>query len=70
LAKKSGIITTEELKVLMYSAKTDDDIKLVLKGISTYRFSSPEFRFASPLMRVLYVLDKPDKALELFTSEV
>ena len=75
LTKPDGLFISEEINDLLYTAKTDEDIELVLKAIRRYEtlgehLGSLKYCFGSPLMRLLYTLDKTDKALELFFNEV
>lgn len=71
IPKKDEVINTEDLKTLVHTAKTDADIELLLKAINKYQIQEEEvlFRFEAPFMRLLYALDKTDKALELFLKE-
>ena len=75
LTRPDGIVFPVEINDLLYTAKTDEDIELGLKAIRRYEtlgehLGSLKYRFGSPLMRLLYTLDKTDKALELFFNEV
>lgn len=70
LAKKDAKIFSEDLKKLVYLAKTDDDINLLIDGIKKYKTQDSltvfSFNFEVPLMKLLYSKEKTDKALELY----
>jgi hypothetical protein len=72
LAKPNGQIAFLDLNALFYGVKTDEDLNLFLSGLE--RFQSQQTKLdiglSDPLMKLLYVLNRTDKALELFMSEV
>ena len=71
IKKTDGLIVKEHLRTVVHLAKTDQDIALAIKAIRKYYTQKDaEHNFGSPLMRLLFVLDKTDRALELYFSEV
>jgi hypothetical protein len=59
----------------MNTAKSDRELDILLKAIQKYEIQSREWsmiktNFGTPLMRIFYVQNKTDKALELFMSNV
>ena len=72
LLKPNGVIVKEHLRTVVHLAKTDQDIELAIKAIRKYCTQKDAIvdYFGSPLMRLLYVLGKTDRALELYFSEV
>jgi hypothetical protein len=69
------MILSEEIKTLLYTARSDKDLALLVKAIKKYEvqckaLDAPRFAFEIPLMQLCYVLNKADLALELFMSEV
>jgi hypothetical protein len=75
LSKPEGQLLSDDIKTLLYSAKSDEELDLVVKAIQKYDTQSAslsvlKFNFDAPLMRLFYVLNKADKALELFMSNV
>jgi hypothetical protein len=75
VSQPAGIILTNDLKTLLFTAKTDEELDLVLKAIQKYETQSAvlgklKFNFEAPLMLLFYVSNKTNKALELFMSNV
>jgi hypothetical protein len=75
LSHSNGIILTHEIDTLLFTAKSDEELDLVVKAIQRYETQHGElglvkFNFGAPLMRLFYVRSKTDKALELFMSNV
>jgi len=64
---------TEDIKTFLYLTKTDSDFELLKKAIEKYEKQSASpifnFRFASPLMRLAYTLNKTNEMLELYLQE-
>lgn len=73
VSKPDGKIFTEDLKTFLYLAQTDEDIDTIIKAVKKHQSQASlsifSFNFDVPLMRLLYSLNKTDKALELFLQE-
>ncbi|CAF0959215.1 unnamed protein product [Brachionus calyciflorus] len=73
MSKPDSKIFTEDLKTMLYLTKTDADIDLLLNAIRKYQQQESStifnFNFESPLIRLLYTLNKTDRALNLFLDE-
>jgi hypothetical protein len=65
-------IATSDLKKFLYLVKSDEDLDLLVKALHRLEQQRTPFNFAfdAHLMRLMYVLDKTDTALELFMSKV
>ena len=72
LVKPNGYIRKRDLRTLVHLAKTDQEIDLAIKAIQKYYTQKDAIKdyFGTPLMRLLYIFDKTDRALELFFSQV
>ena len=70
--KPDAKIFAEDLKSFLYLTEEDNEINLLIQGIKKFnaKNTQDDFRFGAPLMRLLYTLDKTDKAFELFDSKV
>jgi len=65
-------IFTEDLRNMIMSANTDQEITTViqaLKKYSTNKVKFTDYHFGSPVMRLLYVQNKTDLALQLYMDE-
>ncbi|CAF1239079.1 unnamed protein product [Adineta ricciae] len=68
----NGQIFTEDLRNMIMAASNDQEIDAVIQALRKYNTSKlkfTEFHFGSPIMRLLYVHDKPDLAIQLFMDE-
>jgi hypothetical protein len=75
LSRSNTNILTDDLNVVLYSAKSDQDIDFVVNAVQKYMIQKSEdgavnVNFEGRFMRLLYDLNKTDKALELFMAEV
>jgi hypothetical protein len=72
LSKQNEKIDYSDLSSFFYHIKTDQDLDLFLKGMKLYQLQQKELdpRFAVPLMKLFYVSNRADKALDLFMSKV
>jgi hypothetical protein len=65
-------IFTEDLRNMIMSATNDQEIDAViqaLKKYSTNTFKLNDYHFGSPVMRLLYLQNKTDLALQLYMDE-
>ncbi|CAF0726178.1 unnamed protein product [Rotaria sp. Silwood1] len=65
-------IFTEDLRNMIMSADNDQEIDIViqaLKKYSTNKVKFSDYHFGSPIMRLLYIQNKTDLALELYMNE-
>ncbi|RNA26624.1 pentatricopeptide repeat-containing mitochondrial-like [Brachionus plicatilis] len=73
VSKPDGKIFTEDLKTLLYLSKSDSDLDLLVNAIRKYQKQESTaifgFNFETPLIRLLYSLNKTDRALALFLDE-
>lgn len=73
VTKPEGKLFTEDIKLYLYQTKTDDEINTLVEAIKKYRSQSSlslfSFNFDSPLMRLLYTLNKTDQAVNLYMNE-
>lgn len=73
VSKPDSKIFTEDLKTLLYLSKSDSDLDLLVNAIRKYQKQESAaifgFNFETPLIRLLYSLNKTDRALELFLDE-
>ena len=71
--KENGKIFTEDLKLMLYLTQSDSDLDFLINAIKKYQAQEAlaifNFKFEAPLMRLLYVLNKTDKALELYLAD-
>jgi hypothetical protein len=72
LARPDGRITERSLFYFLYFVETDDELDLLLKALNKFQAQEGSFNFklSMPIMQLLYLLNKTDKALELFMCEV
>jgi hypothetical protein len=70
LSRPGGFILTDEINTLLYTAKSDRDLDFLLEAIQKHETQSGEYSFGTPLMKICYIRNKTDKALELFMSNV
>jgi hypothetical protein len=70
LAKTDPEINYKDLERFFSIIKTDEELNLLLEGLKIYSSNQKDLRLSVPLMQLLYVLDKTDKALELFMDRV
>jgi hypothetical protein len=75
LSQPEEQIVPDDLKNLLYTAKSDEELDLVVNAIQKYETQSAalgkfRFNFGVLLMGLFYVQNKTDKALELFMSNV
>jgi len=64
-------IFTEDLKTLLHLVRNDTDLELLVKLLKRYKTQSlvvRDYSFGSPIIRLLYVMNKTDEALKLFTD--
>jgi len=73
VSKPDGKIFTEDLKSYLYQTQTDEEIDTLIEGIKKHQnqqsVSLFSFNFDGPLMRLLYSLNKTDKALSLYLKD-
>jgi len=65
-------IFTEDLRNMIMSAETDQDINAVITALKKYTLNKLKFtdyHFGSPIMRMLYIQNKPDLAMKIFMDE-
>jgi hypothetical protein len=75
LSKPEEYILSDDLSNFLYTAKSDEELDLVLKAVQKYEtqfaaWGPLKSTFDEPLMKLFYVQNKTDKALELFMSNV
>ncbi|XP_068895449.1 pentatricopeptide repeat-containing protein 2, mitochondrial-like [Tenebrio molitor] len=68
-----GMIFTEDLKNMIYLAKNDGDLDLVIKMAKKFNAQNKQLRFGNfvfgpVLMRMFHLHNKPDLAIECFKS--
>lgn len=72
LKKPDAKVFTSDIKFLLYSAR-EQDIDFLINVIKKYNTQKNEdgfdFLFALPLLKLMYVLNQTDKALEIYLSE-
>lgn len=73
VSKPDGKIFTEDLKTMLYLSKSDSDLDLLVSAIRKYQTQESTaifgFNFETPLIRLLYSLNKTDRALAIFLEE-
>ncbi|CAF0926849.1 unnamed protein product, partial [Didymodactylos carnosus] len=65
-------IFTEDLRNMVLAASTDDEIDAVIQALRKYNSSKQSFSdysFGSPVMRLLYIHNKTDKAIQLYMDK-
>lgn len=70
---KDGRIFTEDLKVFLYLADSDEDYDLLIKSANKYSNQDESgvfnFKFGPPIMRAGYLLNKTDKMFDLYMND-
>ncbi|CAF1168246.1 unnamed protein product [Rotaria sordida] len=70
--KPDAQIFTEDLRNMIMSADSDEEIDAVIQALRKYnsnKLKFTEYHFGSPIMRLLYIRNKPDLAMKLFMDE-
>jgi hypothetical protein len=64
-------VLSDDLLTALHAANSDEDLDFVIREIRKYaKNSDSSFNFEVPLMKLFYVTNKTDLALEFFMSEV
>lgn len=72
--KEDGVVFTEDLKAMIHLAQSnEEDLKLVTEMLKKFTNSKTNMQFGSyvfgpVLMRMLYYLNEPQKALDIFKN--
>ncbi|CAF0894658.1 unnamed protein product [Rotaria sordida] len=72
ITQTNSQIFTEDLRNMIMSANNDQEIDTViqaLKKYSTNKVKFSDYHFGSPIMRLLYIQNKTDLALQLYMDE-
>ncbi|CAF4303386.1 unnamed protein product [Rotaria socialis] len=72
ITKPDSQIFTEDLRNMIMSANSDEEVDAVIQALRKYNSNKvkfTDFHFGSPIMRLLYVQNKPDLAMKLFMDE-
>ncbi|CAF1278704.1 unnamed protein product [Adineta steineri] len=70
--KSDSQIFTEDLRNMIMSADTDEEIDGVIQALKKYnsnKLKFTDYHFGSPVMRLLYIRNKPDLAMKLFMDD-
>ncbi len=76
VADSNSSILNGNLKAFLYLVKIDEDFSLLKRGIQKLELQLSPDQLArasslqTPLMRLMYIQDRTDQALELFMSDV
>ncbi|CAF1094054.1 unnamed protein product [Rotaria magnacalcarata] len=70
--KPDSQIFTEDLRNMIMSANSDEEVDAVIQALRKYNSNKvkfTDFHFGSPIMRLLYIQNKSDLAMQLFMDE-
>ncbi|CAF4754376.1 unnamed protein product [Rotaria sp. Silwood1] len=70
--KPDAQIFTEDLRNMIMSADSDEEVNAVIQALKKYntnKLKLTDYHFGSPIMRLLYIRNKPDLAMQLFMDE-
>ncbi|CAF2463636.1 unnamed protein product [Rotaria sp. Silwood2] len=70
--KPDAQIFTEDLRNMIMSADSDEEIDAVIEALKKYnsnKLKFTDYHFGSPIMRLLYIQNKPELAMKLFMDE-
>ncbi|CAF1328220.1 unnamed protein product [Rotaria magnacalcarata] len=72
IEQSNSQIFTEDLRNMIMSAENDTEIETVIQALKKYsnnKVKFSDYHFGSPIMRLLYIQNKTNLALELYMNE-
>lgn len=72
IEKPDSQIFTDDLRNMIISADNDEEINGVIQALKKYnanKLKLTDYHFGSPIMRLLYIQNRLDLAMELYTDE-